>query len=78
MSGSADKTIKIWNLYTGKQVRNLGGWFSVYLDSICSLVITPDDQTLISGSRDHTIKLWNLATGDKQVLYLNTHGGFIL
>jgi WD40 repeat protein len=60
-SGSRDKTIKLWNLVTGEQIRTFTG----YSNSVYSVAISPDGKTLASGSDDKTIKLWNLATGEK-------------
>ncbi|MEH2171168.1 MAG: trypsin-like peptidase domain-containing protein [Nostoc sp.] len=58
-SGSGDKTIKIWNLSTGKVINTLKGHSSW----IKSVAISPDGRTLASGSGDKTIKIWNLSTG---------------
>ena len=61
VSGSNDKTIKIWQLSTGQELRTLtghSGWIS-------SLAISPDGQTLVSGSWDKTIKIWQLSTGQE-------------
>ncbi|QLE56225.1 serine/threonine protein kinase [Nostoc sp. TCL26-01] len=58
-SGSADKTIKIWNLATGQVIRTLNGHFK----GVISVAFSPDGKTLASGSSDKTIKIWNLATG---------------
>lgn len=62
VSGSADKTIKIWNLYTGNRLRTL----EEHSDTVNCVAISPDGQTLVSGGADKTIKIWNLHTG-KQV-----------
>jgi WD40 repeat protein len=60
ISGSADKTIKLWNLKTGQLIRTLRG----HTKTINTLAISPDNQFLASGgSDDTTIKLWNLKTG---------------
>jgi WD40 repeat protein len=60
ISGSADKTIKLWNLKTGQLIRTLTG----HTQAINTLVVSPDGQFLASGgSTDKTIKLWNLTTG---------------
>lgn len=59
VSGSADKTIKVWNLATGQEIRTLKGHSSF----VNYLVISPDGQTLVSGSADKTIKVWNLVSG---------------
>ncbi len=58
-SGSWDKTIKIWHLYTGQLLHTLTG----HSDYVNSVAISPDGQALASGSQDTTIKLWNLHTG---------------
>ncbi|BAY98045.1 protein kinase [Tolypothrix tenuis PCC 7101] len=53
------KTIKLWNLETGKEIRTLTG----HSGNVSSVAISPDGKTLVSGSEDKTIKLWNLETG---------------
>jgi WD40 repeat protein len=58
-SGSEDKTIKLWNLRTGKLLRTLSG----HSEGIRSVAISPDGKLLASGGDDKTIKLWNLDTG---------------
>ena len=58
ISGSADKTIKSWNVETGNILNTLSG----HTDVIRSLALTPDGKTLISGSGDRTIKIWDLQT----------------
>ena len=55
-SGSADKTIRLWNLETGKEIRTLPG----HDEWVFSVNFSPDGQTLASGSDDKTIILWNL------------------
>jgi serine/threonine protein kinase len=61
VSASADKTIKIWNIATGQEIRTLRGHSSF----VNYVAISPDGQTLISGSADNTIKIWNLSTGQQ-------------
>ncbi len=60
-SASADKTIKIWNLATGQEIRTFTG----HSNYVNYLAISPDGQTLVSSSADKTIKVWNLATGQE-------------
>ncbi|BAY25848.1 protein kinase [Calothrix sp. NIES-2100] len=59
ISGSADKTIKVWNLPTGDVKTTI----SLNSDAITSLAISRDSKTLFSGSKDGNIKIWNLPTG---------------
>jgi serine/threonine protein kinase len=45
-------------------------------NSVYSVAISPDGQTLASGSSDNTIKLWNLATG-WEIRTLKGHSGWV-
>lgn len=58
ISGSADQTIRIWNVETGILRNLLVGHTSI----VRSLALTPDAKLLVSGSADRTIKLWNFET----------------
>jgi WD40 repeat protein len=58
-SGSGDKTIKLWDLKNGKQMRTLVG----HKDWVSSVAFSPNGKILASGSGDRTIKLWNLGNG---------------
>jgi WD40 repeat protein len=59
VSGSFDKTIKLWQLDTGKAVYTLGD----RLKGVFALAVSPDGKLLASGSWDEKIELWNLETG---------------
>lgn len=66
VSGSEDRTIKIWNLDTRQLIRTLYG----HSDTVRSVALSSDGQLIASGSGDNTIKLWNLTTGEQlQTLY---------
>ncbi|MDY6901840.1 MAG: WD40 repeat domain-containing protein, partial [Cyanobacteriota bacterium] len=60
VSGSKDKTIKIWHLKTGELLRTLKG----HKDGVHTIAISQDEQVIASGSADNTIKLWHLETGE--------------
>jgi len=60
VSGSRDKTIKVWNLHTGKLSRNFAG----HSDTVETVAISADGHIIVSGSHDKTIKVWNLHTGE--------------
>jgi len=56
ISGSYDKEIVIWNIYSGKIVQKLAGHNS----SITALTLTQDQNKFISASLDNTLNVWKL------------------
>jgi WD40 repeat protein len=71
---STDRTIKIWNLQTGTEIRTLqprkGG-------EVTALCFTPDGQILVSGSYDNTVKVWNWQTGE-EIHSLTGHKNWVI
>jgi len=66
VTGSRDKSAKLWELSTGREVRSfLGHDFSV-----TTLDISRDGKYLLTGSNDETVKLWEVETG-KEVFSTN-------
>lgn len=72
VSGSDDRTIKIWDLQTRKALRTLQG----HTDWVYSVAISLDGQTIVSGSKDHTLKVWDLPTGQLRQT-LQEHWGYV-
>jgi WD40 repeat protein len=71
-SGSADRTLKLWNPDSRVPRYTLSGHSSL----IDAVAFSPDGRTLASGSWDHTIKMWNLET--TEVIHtLCGHSGWI-
>jgi WD40 repeat protein len=60
VSGSHDKTIRVWNATTGQSV---AGPFQGHTSSVSSVAYSPDGTHIVSGSRDNTIRVWNASTG---------------
>ena len=58
-SGSDDKTIKLWDAASGRELRTLQG----HTGMVISVAFSPDGRTIASGSGDKTIKLWDAASG---------------
>jgi WD40 repeat protein len=56
LSGHYDKTVKLWDIATGKELRTLTG----HTAWVGSVAFSPDGHTALSGSGDNTLKLWNL------------------
>lgn len=59
ISGGVDGVIRVWDMATGKALRNLVGHTSY----INALIISPNGKNLISAGADETIRIWNLETG---------------
>ncbi|KAI8987099.1 quinon protein alcohol dehydrogenase-like superfamily [Pilobolus umbonatus] len=71
MTGSYDKTVRIWNLETGELIRVLTG------HTRCVRALQFDDAKLVTGSMDHTLKIWNWQTGTC-IRTLEGHTGGVL
>jgi len=66
VTGSRDKSAKLWELSTGREVRSfLGHDFSV-----TSVDISRDGKYLLTGSNDETARLWEMETG-KEIFSVN-------
>ena len=61
VSGSWDKTLKVWDLEKGKEIQTLqghSGW-------VLAVTVTPDGKRAVSGSFDNTLKVWDLEKGEE-------------
>ncbi len=72
ISGSWDKTLKIWDIQAGKVLRILYG----HTDQVTSVALMSDGKRVISASLDNTLKIWNIETG-KLIKTLNDHNGSV-
>jgi guanine nucleotide-binding protein subunit beta-2-like 1 protein len=52
---ATDKTLRLWDLESGKTVRRFVG----HTKDVLSVSFSADNRQIVSGSRDRTIKLWN-------------------
>ncbi|MFH7026590.1 MAG: DnaJ domain-containing protein [Heteroscytonema crispum UTEX LB 1556] len=78
VSGSDDKTVRLWNLKTGKWLYIFAG----QAEAVLSVAISPDGRILASGSVDRKITSWKLDTKAflNTFFYLNSpysHNGFV-
>ena len=58
-SGSADKTIRVWDAEKGNQLRVLTGLEG----ELTSMAFSPDGNRIVSGSLAGELKVWDLETG---------------
>ena len=58
-TASGDKTVRIWEVATGKQLSQLTG----HTDCVTGVCFDPTGKTIVSCSRDKTIRFWDSATG---------------
>jgi endonuclease YncB( thermonuclease family) len=73
VSGSLDKTIKLWDLTTYKERTTLKG----HADSVLCVALAPDGRTLASASRDGSIKVWDLASEKERLSFDNPGFGAV-
>ncbi|MGB3496076.1 MAG: serine/threonine-protein kinase, partial [Elainellaceae cyanobacterium] len=62
VSGSGDKTVRIWSVTRGQLLHTLSGHSSW----VRAVNISPDQRLIASVSNDKTIRLWHLQTGVHQ------------
>jgi len=72
ISGSDDKTLKVWNLHRGE----LEQTFSGHSDWVIAVAVTPDGERVISGSGDTTLKVWNLHRGELEQTF-SGHSSYV-
>src|SRR5262249_2396551 len=72
VSGSFDKTVRVWDGRTGQALLHLQGHF----DSVTSVAVSGDGSRIVSGSGDRTGRVWDGKTGGPRlVLKGHNQGG---
>lgn len=59
LSGSADCTLKLWDVATGRCIRSFEG----HREAVHAVALNADATYALSASQDRTLKLWAVATG---------------
>ncbi|KAF4627666.1 hypothetical protein G7Y89_g10488 [Cudoniella acicularis] len=59
VSGSVDKTIRLWDAATGAALQTLEG----HSGSVRLVTFSPDSKQVMSGSDNGIVRLWNVVTG---------------
>ena len=60
VSGSSDKTVRLWDAETGKAI---GVPWEGHSAAVWSVAFSPDGKKVVSGSSDKTVRLWDAETG---------------
>jgi WD40 repeat protein len=58
LTGSRDKTARLWDTVTGELIRRFTG-----MGAVASVAFSPDGKQVLTGSSDKTARLWDAATG---------------
>jgi WD40 repeat protein len=69
VSGSWDKTVRIWNAKAGNLEAELKG----HTGYVNSVAFSPDGKHIVSGSEDHSVRVWNIDIDKKQELVIRGH-----
>ena len=72
VSGSYDRTIRVWNVDTDECILTLKG----HTEYVRSVVFNYDGTKIVSGSDDNTIRVWNVDTCEC-ILTLKGHTDFV-
>ena len=73
LSGSWDKTMRLWDLNTGSTIRTFKG----HTKDVNSVAFSGDNRQIVSGSRDKTIKLWNTLAECKYTIVDDMHTDWV-
>jgi WD40 repeat protein len=59
LTGSADKTARLWRLTPGSKTAPVLAVLEGHQGSITSVAITPDGKHIVTGSADRTVRVWD-------------------
>merc|ERR1712020_431453 len=71
-SGSWDKTLRLWDLSSGKTTRR----FEDHTKDVMSVAFSADNRQIVSGSRDKSVKVWNLTNCKLKTNHIG-HTGYL-
>ncbi len=72
-TGSADFSVKLWNVQTGKEIRS----YTTHTDKIRTVQFSADGKLLLTASRDNTARIFEVVSGKQLVVYELTRDDLI-
>src|SRR5260370_851423 len=63
VSGSVDRTVKVWDAEKGQETLTLKG----HTSTLTSVTFTPDGKPVVSCSKDQTVKVWDAVNGQENL-----------
>ncbi|KIK24088.1 hypothetical protein PISMIDRAFT_646831, partial [Pisolithus microcarpus 441] len=75
VSGSADRTVRVWDAERGFQI---GSHLEGHTDWVLSVGFSPDGKRIVSGSWDKTVRVWNTERGFWIGNHFEGHTGEVL
>ncbi|MFC2125762.1 caspase family protein [Bacteroidota bacterium] len=70
-TGSDDKTIKLWSIESGREIRS----YSDHKSDVLDVTFSSDGKLIASAGRDLTFKIWDTATGELLQSYRDNDRG---
>ncbi|KIK23348.1 hypothetical protein PISMIDRAFT_65472, partial [Pisolithus microcarpus 441] len=70
VSGSWDKTVRVWDAERGVQI---GSHLEGHTDKVNSVAFSPDGKRIVSGSDDKTVRVWDAERGVQIGSHLEGH-----
>jgi WD40 repeat protein len=68
LSGSADRTVRLWEVASGRSL----GCFTGHTEEVAAVAFAPDGRRAVSGGRDRVIRIWDVDKG-RQIGSLTGH-----
>jgi CHAT domain/WD domain, G-beta repeat len=71
VTGSADGTVRVWDLKTHRLSMTYRG----HQGAVIAVTVAPDGRRIVSGSADRTVRVWSVDEPRTEPLVLTGHGG---
>jgi WD40 repeat protein len=65
LTGSSDRTARLWDLASGKELQRFEG----HEAGVWAVAVLPDGKRALTGSYDRTARLWDLASGEQLAVF---------